>query len=369
MTKSIKSIFDEIDKELGSDGIFSGTDNFISDVKTSSSGSIALDEAIGPWGLPMGRLIQYAGPESSGKSLMALMAIREWQKLAPHNTAFFCDVEQTFSPDWASKLGVDLDRIKISKKTSAKEIFDDICGIPDPKNPNKPKKKRGILDMIRDAGGAEKSGLGVIVVDSLPSLLPPQEEVAAAGKVNMAPMARFLPPELRKLTPLLSESDVMFIAINQIRVKIGVLYGNPEDTPGGRAWKHACSLMVNFAAIRAKDSYLVNEYDERIGHRIRAKMQKNKVGVPWREAEFEIKYLEGVVNSHKEVAELGIKYNIIGRPSNVTYTYNGENIAKGKDNLYDVLLSNKELQQEIIQKIIKLKDDGLKLKENDVNQM
>ncbi len=355
-----KSIFDEIKKELGSDSLFAGDDDFISDVQTTPSGSISLDEAIGPWGLPQGRIVQYAGPESSGKTLMSLMAIREWQRLNPKNTAFFCDVEQTFSADWASRLGLDLSRVQVSKKNTAVDVFNDICGIPNPKDSSKSKKKKGILDIVKDNGGANKSGLGLIVIDSLPSMLAPQEETASAGKVNIAPIARFLPPELRKLTPLLAESGVILIAINQIRVKIGVMYGNPEDTPGGRAWKHFCSLMINFAAINSKESYILNEDGERIGHKIRAKVQKNKVGTPWRVAEFEVKYLEGLVNRHKEIADLGIKYNIIKRPSTVMYTYKGENFARGRDGLYTTLENNIPLQEEILESVKKTKAEGMR---------
>lgn len=354
------SIFDSIKKELGSDGIFSGDDDFISEVSVIPSGSLSLDDAIGPWGLPQGRIIQYAGPESSGKTLMAFMAIREWQKRSPHNIACFFDAEQTFMPQWADALGVDTQRIQIYKKSSAKDIFNSICGIPNEKDAKKSKKKKGILDIVKENGGAKESGLGIIVVDSIAAMQAPQEEVSEAGKVNISPLARFLPPELRKLTPLLAESDVILIAINQLRVKVGTLYGNPEDSTGGKAFKHFCSLMVNFAAVMNKDSYIFDSNGDKIGHKIRAKIQKNKVGIPFRETEFEIKYLEGVINSHKEIADLGIKYNIIERPTNVTYSYNNEILAKGRDNLYDTIKDNDKLQAEIFKNVKQAKQEGLK---------
>jgi len=330
----VADIFAEVDKEFGPDGLFNGDDDFIANVETITSGSASLDDAMGLWGLPKGRVVQYAGPESSGKTLMAFMAIREWMNAAPHHWAAFYDVEGTYDGTWASALGVDTSRLKVSKKTMASDIFNNLCGIKaaNKKTGKVTQKKRGLLDIIEDRGGAEKSGCGIIVVDSIPSMQAPIEEVSAAGKINVAPMARFLPPELRKITPKLGRTGVVLLAINQIRVKIGAMYGNPEDTPGGRAWKHACSMMVNFGAVYNSESFITDDLDEKIGHKIKAKIVKNKVAPAHRNAEFEIKYLSGIVNRHREVFELAVKYGVIERPSTVSYAHGGKTVAKGRDN-------------------------------------
>ena len=230
----IEDIFADVRKSFGSEGLFDGDDEFIANVETISSGSLALDDAIGPWGIPRGRVVQYAGPESGGKTLMSLMAIRSWQQRDPKNWAVFVDAETTFQGTWAARLGVDIrpHRLKIIRQTEdigGAGIIDRICGVKH-KDPKKAGKlKLGILDGIKRMGGADESGCGIIVLDSLAHLRPPLEMVAEAGKLNIAPLARFLPPELRKLTPMLGETGVSMIVINQLRIKVGD-YGNPEDT-------------------------------------------------------------------------------------------------------------------------------------------
>lgn len=337
----IEAIFADVKKSFGDEGLFAGDDEFIADVQTIPSGSLALDDAIGPWGIPRGRMVQYAGPESGGKTLMSLMAIREWQRRDPKNWAVFVDAETTFSGTWAARLGVDIreHRLQILRQTEelgGAGIIDRICGIKhkDPKKSGK--AKLGILDGVKAHGGADASGCGLIVLDSLAHLRPPLEMVAEAGKLNIAPLARFLPPELRKLTPMLGETGVSMIVINQLRIKVGD-YGNPEDTPGGRALKHAISLTVSFAKINKAESYIVNEETgETVGHHVRAKILKNKVGTPSKVAEFSIKYLEGIVNTHEELADLAVKYGVIDRAGS-HYSYKGSKLANGKDNMYAVV--------------------------------
>jgi len=297
---------------------------------------------------------------------MSLMAIRSWQQRDPKNWAVFVDAETTFQGTWAARLGVDIrpHRLKIIRQTEdigGAGIIDRICGVKH-KDPKKAGKlKLGILDGIKRMGGADESGCGIIVLDSLAHLRPPLEMVAEAGKLNIAPLARFLPPELRKLTPMLGETGVSMIVINQLRIKVGD-YGNPEDTPGGRALKHAISLTVSFAKINRAESYIVNEdTKETIGHHVRAKILKNKVGTPSKVAEFSIKYLLGVVNSHEELADLAVKYGVIDR-SGSHYSYKGDKMANGKENLYETMAgSTTQLKETLLQEIHEAKAQRTKV--------
>lgn len=352
-------IWGEVCKSFGSDGLFEADGDFIEGAKPETTGSPALDEAVGIWGYPKGRIVQLAGQESSGKTLMSLMAIRGWQRKNPKNWAVFIDAEYTFEPQWAARLGVDLSRLKIIKKNAGAEVFTLINGAP-PKEIGKAKTRPGLLDRVIEGGGADETGLGIIVLDSMAALQPPQEITSEAGKQNVAPEARFLPPELRKLTPLLAASDVIFIAINQVRLNIGQMYGDPYSSPGGKAWKHHISLMVNFAGLTSKDTAIFDANDVKIGHRVRARIDKNKCAPPYRVCEFDIKYLEGLVNSHKEVCELAIRYDVLERPNQTTYTFKGETLARGRDNLHDRVKGDPKLQDELLVLVKEAQAAGMK---------
>jgi len=353
MTKpSMVQIWDQMEKLYGDDGL-----DGVKEVETLSTGSYALDDAIGPWGNPRGRIIQYAGRESSGKTFMSLMAIKHWQNLASHNWAYFIDAECGFNLDWAKTLGLDLSRIKILRSNNGAEIFEKLCGVPN-KDPKKAKSKKGLLDLVKEAGGSDTSGLGVIVLDSVAAIAPPLEISSESGKSNMALIARFLPPELRKLTPLLSQTCVMFIAINQVRTDPGKMYGDPTSTPGGSAWKHFCSIMVHFLMSESKDSKIFNDNGEQIGHSLRARIDKNRIGPPKRICEFDIKYVEGIANQHVEIANLATKYGVVERPNNRSYIYNEEKIS-GKENYYEAVLNNKIPQKELLEKIKEAKSRGV----------
>jgi recombination protein RecA len=353
---NIVSIWDKMNRLYGDDGM-----GRIGDVKSLTTGSKVLDEALGVWGNPRGRIIQYAGKESSGKTFMSLMAIREWQRLDPKNWAYFIDAEYSFDMEWASSLGVDTSekRLRILRSNNGSEIFEKLCGVPS-KEPGKPKAKPGLLDLVDECGGADASGLGIIVLDSIAAVAPPMELASRAGKNNMSLMARFMPPELRKLVPLLSCTDVIFIAINQVRTNPGQLFGDPESTPGGAAWKHHCSVMVHFTTQERKDSRIFNEFGDQIGHRVSARIDKNKVGQPRRRCEFDIEYLNGIINKNIEIATLGVKYGVVLRPSLVKYTYDrdGEELKwRGKDNFYNALLDG-NLSEEVFNKVVIAKEKG-----------
>lgn len=357
----VVQIWDQMEKLYGDDGL--GT---VMQIETLSTGSHALDDAIGPWGNPKGRIIQYAGKESSGKTFMSLMAIKHWQSLASHNWAYFIDAECGFNIHWAKILGVDLSRLRILRSNNGAEIFEKLCGIPH-KEPGKPKTKPGLLDIVKEAGGADKSGLGIIVLDSVAAIAPPLEMASHSGKSNMALIARFLPPELRKIVPLLSQTGVMFIAINQVRTDPGKMFGDPTSTPGGAAWKHYCSVMVHFLMSESKDSKIFDSTGEQVGHKLKARIDKNRVGPPKRICDLDIKYVEGVANKNVEIATLAVKYGVVERPNNRTYTY-GEEKWVSKDSFYDALLDEK-LASKIFKDVVASKEAGVEPKEINTEEL
>jgi recombination protein RecA len=335
-----------------------GTDEFaeISAVETITSGSHALNDIIGPWGYPRGRVIQLAGKESSGKTLLSLTAIKEWQNLNPKNWALFIDAELAFDKSWAKLLGVDLDRLKIMRTNDGKKIFEYLCGVPH-KEYGKAKAKPGLLDMVAEGGGADATGLGIIVLDSVASIMPPMEMTSAVGKANMALMARFLSDTLKKLIDCVSRSGVVFIATNHVRTDPGKLWGDPTTTPGGHAWKHHCSVMVHLIPVEAKDSKIFDKAGDMVGHTVRVRIDKNRVGPPHRTCEIRIKYDSGVIDKNVEIGDLAIKYKVVNRPNNRTYEYS-EDKWVGKDNFYSAL-ENTAIADKILKDIIAAKESGV----------
>lgn len=349
---NVDDIWGQLERNFGDDFLKSEED-ILKEIEVIPTGSYALDSALTKWGLPMGRIVQFAGKESSGKSFMSLQVIKNWLEKAPHNWAYYIDAEFTYDKSWVKKLGIDDTRIKVLRSNSGIEVFTSLLGVPH-KEIGKPKKKLGLLDIVKERGGAKESGLGVVVLDSIAVLQPPQEETSEVGKANMALMARFLPPELRKLVSLVSTTGVLFIAINQIRTNPGQLYGNPDDTTGGRALKHAHTVMINFGQLSGADNIMMRK-DEQIGHKIRAKIHKDKMsGGLNRFCEFDIIYTKGIVNLEKEIVDLGTKYGVIARPNNRTYEYNGEKFV-GKEAI-GKYFTDKNKIDEILPKIKEAKD-------------
>lgn len=348
--KTMTDIWKEMTKQHGEEGLHMGSSDMTTFTNVISTGSHSLDDALGIWGLPTGRIIQFAGQESSGKTYMSLIAIAEYQRRNPEGWAMFIDAEFSFDATWAAALGVDLERLMVYKENSGVNIFERLIG--QVSKTSSKKSKLGVLDYEQE----HSTGLGVIVLDSIAGMLPPQEETSEVGKQNMALMARFLPPELRKLTPLLSKTGVTFIAINQLRVDPGVMYGNPESSPGGRALKHNCSMMLNFARIRAKDSGLFDESGEQIGHHVRVRVDKNKLAPPFRTAEIAITYTSGLTEQNIELRDLGAKYGVIERPNNKTWVLDGVKY-NGKDMIASALL-DEELQASVLERVKSAKMSG-----------
>lgn len=347
--KTMADVWKEIEKAHGEEGLYAGDSSMTTYSDVISTGSVALDDALGIWGVPRGHIVQYAGYESSGKTLLSLCTIAEWQKKDPNNWALFVDAELTFDQLWASSLGVDLARLKLIRENKGTAIMDRLVGVPGKRNKNGevPKVKPGILDVELALGG---TGLGIIVLDSIAAIQPPAEEASRAGKDNMALMARFLPPELRKLTPLLTSTGVTLIAINQVRTQPGVMYGDPTISPGGQALKHACSQMINLGMIKSStESYIFDEAKTQIGHKIRAKIQKNKKAPPFRVAEFSIEYIKGIVSRHEELRDIAAKYNVIERPNNKIWILDGVKY-NGKDAVAEVIKNDTNLQESLLER-------------------
>lgn len=337
---SMMSIYNNLRKTFGNDAVFDGSDEILDTAEPISTSSYSLDDAIGILGVPRGRITQLAGAEASGKTLMAFQIVKNWQAKHPENYALWIDAEHSYNREWAEILGVDTDRLLVVQESLGSTIFNTLCGIPNPKDPTK-KLKLGALDEMIASG--EDNKCGVVVIDSIAAIEPPVEATYEVGHQNMAAMARFMPAALRRLVPLVNEANVALIAINQLRVDPGVQYGNPETTPGGRAWKHFCRLMINFAKVNAKDELILDENEQIVGHTIRAKIQKNSFAIP-RDAKFVVKYLKGVVDKNVEMVELGIKYGIIERPNNVMYVY-GDQKWKGREAVDQALLDEKTFDE------------------------
>ena len=270
--------------------------------------------------------------------MLSLSCIREYLNENPDNTALFIDAEYTYDPAWAAKQGVDTSRVMVIKTNDAKMIFEGLLGKVKVNKATKKVSKgmRGILDHVIEGTDPRFKNLGIIVLDSIAVLNTPLEIRAEVGKANMAPIPRFLSTELKKLTPVIAHANIAFIGINQVRVDLGKMFGDPTSSPGGRALKHACSLMINMAPNFSSDSVIANEDGERIGHTVRAKVEKNKVGTPFSKAEYKIEYQKGVVQKDREVFDLAIKYGLITRPSSQSYEIGGKKV-RGADAAFEFL--------------------------------
>lgn len=331
-------------------------------VPVISTGSYLLDDALSSGGLPKGRIIQYYGPPGSGKTLMAMIAIVEAQKADPESQQVFIDAEQTFDPNWAEVLGVDTSRvIHIEGDTAAngRKCFELLLGVPkEDKSTHtlKGKVKPGLLDKIVD----KTFNINLIVLDSLGAIIPPGEDVAVVGKMNMALMARFLTTTFRKLTLEVSKAQVPFIVINHKRDNLEP-YGVDHTYSGGNTYSHTLSANVYFDAIKRKDAQILNDQEEKIGHLIRATVEKSKFG-PWpRTKEFKVNFSIGVVDKHEEIASLAINYNIIQRPNNVSYVYNDTKwVGEGK--LHEAIKNDENFAQELLLKIDEVRERNMEEK-------
>jgi recombination protein RecA len=291
-----------------------GSKNVLVPVSVIPTGSISIDAALGVGGLPRGRVIEIYGPESGGKTTLTLHVIAEAQKMG--GTAAFIDAEHALDPSYARKLGVDVDNLLVAQPDNGEQALD-------------------IAEALIGSGGVD-----VVVVDSVAALVPKAELEGEMGDVQMGLQARLMSKALRKLTAIVSKSRTCLIFINQIREKIGVMFGNPETTTGGRALKFYSSIRLDIRRIQA-----IKEGDRVIGSRTRAKVVKNKVAAPFREAEFDILYGEGV-SREGDLLDLGVARNILEK-SGTWISFKGERLGQGRENARVFLRENTDIRAKI----------------------
>jgi len=317
--KALQVAIGQIEKDHGKGALMKlGEGATYPDIESVSTGSLTLDAALGIGGLPKGRVVEIYGPESSGKTTMALQVIAETQK--DGGTAAFIDAEHALDPKYAENLGVNLDELLLSQPDSGEQALE-------------------ITDTLVRSGA-----VNTIVIDSVAALTPKAEIDGDMGDSHMGLQARLMSQALRKLSGNIKKSNTLVIFINQIRMKIGVMFGSPETTTGGNALKFYSSVRLDIRRIGA-----IKRGDEIVGNETRVKIVKNKVSPPFRIAEFDILYGEGV-SKESELIDLGVKYNILEK-SGAWYSYGSDRIGQGKDNSRIFLKDNPDTSQEIEEKI------------------
>jgi len=317
--QALKAALSQIDKQFGKGSVmFLGDDEAQVDIEAVSTGSLSLDVALGIGGLPRGRVIEIYGPESSGKTTLTLHVIAEMQKLG--GTAAFIDAEHALDPQYAKRLGVDTDELLISQPDTGEQALE-------------------ITDMLVRSGGVD-----IVVVDSVAALTPKAEIEGEMGASHMGLQARLMSQALRKLTSNIKKTNTMVIFINQLRMKIGVMFGNPETTTGGNALKFYASVRLDIRRTGA-----IKKGDEILGNETRVKVLKNKVAPPFKQAEFQILYNQGI-SLESEIIDLGVKHGFVEK-AGAWYSVEGERIGQGKDNAREYLKEHPELSQSVEAKI------------------
>lgn len=317
--KALQAAMSKIEKDFGKGSIMKLGDEQVENVEVIPTGSIGLDAALGVGGYPKGRIIEIYGPESSGKTTLAIHAIAEAQKAG--GIAAFIDAEHAFDRFYAAKLGVDVDNLWISQPDNGEQALE-------------------IVEALARSGA-----LDVIIVDSVAALVPRAEIDGDMGDSHVGLQARLMSQALRKLAGVISKSNTIIIFINQLREKVGVVYGNPEVTTGGRALKFYASIRVDVRRIEQ----LKGSGGEFIGSRTRAKIVKNKVAPPFKTAEFDIMYGEGI-SKVGEIVDLGVNYGII-KKSGAWFSYGETRLGQGRDNVKNLFKNDKALSDEIEKQI------------------
>lgn len=316
--KALSAALTQIEKQFGKGSIMKMGDNPIADIETISTGSIGLDAALGIGGLPKGRIVEIFGPESSGKTTLTLHVVAECQRAG--GTAAFVDAEHALDPNYAEKLGVNVEELLVSQPDTGEQALE-------------------ITDMLVRSGAVD-----LVIIDSVAALTPRAEIEGDMGDQHIGLQARLMSQALRKLTANIKRSNAMVIFINQIRMKIGVMFGNPETTTGGNALKFYASVRLDIRRIGA-----IKKGEEVIGSDTRVKVVKNKVAPPFKQAEFEILYGEGI-SRLGEVVHYGVEQNLIEK-SGAWYSYNDQKIGQGKENAKQYLQEHPDVAAEIETKI------------------
>jgi recombination protein RecA len=318
-SKALSAALSQIEKQFGKGSIMRlGAGEAVEDIQVVSTGSLGLDIALGVGGLPRGRVVEIYGPESSGKTTLTLQVIAEMQKLG--GTAAFIDAEHALDVQYAGKLGVNIPELLISQPDTGEQALE-------------------ITDALVRSGSID-----MIVIDSVAALVPKAEIEGEMGDSLPGLQARLMSQALRKLTGSIKRTNCLVIFINQIRMKIGVMFGNPETTTGGNALKFYSSVRLDIRRIGS-----IKKNDEVIGNETRVKVVKNKVSPPFREAIFDILYGEGI-SRQGEIIDLGVQAKLVDK-AGAWYSYNGERIGQGKDNAREFLRENRDIAREIENKI------------------
>ena len=312
--RALTMALSQIEKQFGKGSVMKMGDQPVARIPTVSTGSLGLDIALGAGGLPYGRIVEIYGPESSGKTTLTLSAIAEAQKQG--KTCAFIDAEHALDPIYAEKLGVNIDELLVSQPDTGEQALE-------------------ICDMLVRSGAVE-----LVVIDSVAALVPKAEIEGEMGDSHMGLAARLMSQALRKLTGNIKRANCCVIFINQIRMKIGVMFGNPETTTGGNALKFYSSVRLDIRRIGA-----IKKGDEVVGNETRVKVVKNKVAPPFKQAEFDILYGEGI-SRHGEIIDLGVKEGLIDK-AGAWYSYGDERIGQGKDNVRIYLKENPEIAAEL----------------------
>jgi len=297
-----------------------GDTSFVEGIRAISTGSISLDMATGVGGLPKGRVVEIFGPESSGKTTLALHTVANAQKEG--GIACYIDAEHALDPAFAQKIGVDIDNLLVSQPDTAEQALE-ICD-----------------SLVRS------NAVDVIVIDSVAALVPKSEMEGDMGDTHVGLQARLMSQALRKLTSLISRSNTLVIFINQIREKIGVMFGSPETTTGGRALKFYASIRLDIRRITS-----VKEKEENVGNRVRVKVVKNKVSAPFRQAEFDILFSEGI-SKEGDILDLAVAAKMIQK-SGAWFSMNGENLGQGRENTRQYLKDHPEVTEQLREQILK----------------
>ncbi len=333
--KALAAVLGQIEKQFGTGSIMKLGDNKTMDIETISTGSFSLDIALGAGGLPMGRIVEVYGPESSGKTTLTLEAIASAQKAG--KVCAFIDAEHALDPTYAEKLGVNIDQLLVSQPDTGEQALE-------------------IVDALGRSGAVD-----VIVVDSVAALTPKAEIEGEMGDSHMGLQARMLSQAMRKITGILKQSNCMCIFINQVRMKIGVMFGNPETTTGGNALKFYASVRLDIRRTGA-----VKDGDEIIGNETRIKVVKNKIAPPFKQAETQIMFGEGF-NRSGEVLDLGVKHGIIGK-AGAWFSYEGDKIGQGKVKAAKYIAADPILQEKLealIMEKVNPKEDEAPLESKD----
>ncbi len=317
--KALQAALGQIERQFGKGSVMRMGDSQVArDIEVISTGSLGLDIALGVGGLPKGRVVEIYGPESSGKTTLTLSAIAQAQKHG--GTAAFIDAEHALDPSYARRLGVDVDNLLVSQPDTGEQALE-------------------IADML-----VRSAAVDIIVVDSVAALTPKAEIEGEMGDSHVGLHARLMSQALRKLTGNIKRSNTLLIFINQIRMKIGVMFGNPETTTGGNALKFYSSVRLDIRRIGA-----LKKGDEVLGNETRVKVVKNKVAPPFRQTEFDILYNEGI-SKEGELIDMGVSANLVDK-AGAWYSYNGDRIGQGKDNARTFLKENPQIAGDIERRI------------------